>query len=51
LYYTAIQNVDIAPKMQFTDHMKLTKEDQSVDALVLLRKGNKILTGGNMEMK
>jgi hypothetical protein len=32
--------------------MKLKKtEDQSVDALVLLRKGNKILTGGNMETK
>jgi len=26
------------------------KEDQSVDALVLLRKGNKILTGGNSEI-
>ena len=33
------------PKIQFTDHMKLKKkEDQSVGALVLLRKGNKILT-------
>jgi hypothetical protein len=31
--------------------MKLKKEDQSVDALGLLRKGNKILTGGNMETK
>jgi hypothetical protein len=31
------------PKIQFTDHMKLKKkEDQSVDASVLLRKGNKI---------
>jgi hypothetical protein len=27
------------------------KEDQSVDALVLLRRGNKILTGGNTETK
>ena len=27
------------------------KEDQSVGALVLLRKGNKILTGANMETK
>jgi hypothetical protein len=27
------------------------KEDQSVDASVLLRRGNKILTGGNMETK
>ena len=31
------------PKIQFTDHMKLKKkEDQSVDASVLLRRGNKI---------
>jgi hypothetical protein len=30
--------------------MKLKKmEDQSVDASVLLRRGNKILTGGNMD--
>jgi hypothetical protein len=27
------------------------KEDQSVNALVLLRKGNKSLLGGNMEAK
>jgi hypothetical protein len=32
--------------------MKLKKkENQSVDASVLLRKGNKILMGGNMETK
>jgi hypothetical protein len=32
--------------------MKLKKkEDQSVGALVLLRKGNKILTGANMGTK
>jgi hypothetical protein len=32
--------------------MKLKKkEDQSVDASVLLRRGNEILTGGNMETK
>ena len=37
--------------IQFTDHMKLKKEDQSVDASVLLRRGNKIFTGGNMETK
>ena len=38
------------PKTQFTDHMKLKKmEDLGVDASVLLRRGNKILTGGNME--
>ena len=27
------------------------KEDQNVDASVLLRRGNKILTGGNMKTK
>ena len=32
--------------------MKLKKkEDQSADASMLLRRGNKILTGGNMETK
>jgi hypothetical protein len=34
-----------------TDHMKLKKEDQSVDASVLLRKGNKLsqeIEGGTM---
>jgi hypothetical protein len=36
------------PKIQFTEHMKLKKKkDKSVDALVLLKKGNKILTGRN----
>jgi hypothetical protein len=40
------------PKTQFTDHMRLKKkEDQSVDMLVLLRRGNKILMGANMEIK
>ena len=35
------------PTIQLTDHMKLKKkEDQSVDASVLLRKWNKIITGG-----
>jgi len=38
-------------KIQFTDHMNLKKEDQSVAALVLIRRGNKICTGGNMETK
>ena len=34
------------PKIQVTDHMKLKKkEDQSVDTLVLLRRGNKIPMG------
>jgi hypothetical protein len=37
--------------MQFTDQMKLKKADQSVDASVLLRRGNKIFMGGNMETK
>jgi hypothetical protein len=31
--------------IQLTDHMKLKKEDQSVDASVLLKRGNKIITG------
>jgi hypothetical protein len=40
------------PKIQFTDHMKLKKtEDQSVNASILLRRGNKILTGGTTETK
>jgi hypothetical protein len=40
------------PKIQFTDHMKLKKkEDQSVDTLVLLQRGNKIDMGENMETK
>jgi hypothetical protein len=39
-------------KIQFTDHMKLKKkEDQSVDTSVLLRRENKILTGGEKETK
>lgn len=33
--------------IQITDYMKLKKkQDQSVNALVLLRRRNKILTGG-----
>ena len=39
------------PRIQFTDYMKLKKEGQSVGALFLLRKGNKILTGANTETK
>ena len=40
------------PKIQFINHMKLKKkEGQSVDTLVLLRRGNKIPTGGNTEPK
>jgi hypothetical protein len=38
------------PKIQFIGHMKLKKkEDQGVGTSILLRKGNKILTGSNME--
>ena len=37
-------------KHQFTYHMKLQKEeDQSVEASVLLRRGDKILKGGHTE--
>ena len=37
-------------KIQFTDHMKFKKkEEQSVSALFLLRRGNKILMGVNVE--
>ena len=40
------------PKIQFTDHMKpKKKEDQSVDASVLFRRVNEILTGGSMGKK
>ena len=33
------------PMTQLTDHMKLKKEDQCVDASVLLRRRNKIIMG------
>jgi hypothetical protein len=39
------------PKIQFTDHRKLKNEDHNVDASVLLRRGNKILMGGNRDTK
>jgi hypothetical protein len=40
------------PKIQFTDHMKLKKKEvQSVDSSVLLRRGNKISTGQNVEQR
>jgi len=40
------------PKIQPTDYMKLKKkEDQNVGASVLLRRRNKIFTGGNTESK
>ena len=39
-------------KIQFTGHMKpKKKEDPNVDASVLLRRVNKIFTGGNTETK
>ena len=34
------------PAIQLTNHKKLKKEDQSVDASFLLSMGNKIITGG-----
>jgi hypothetical protein len=50
-WWTLTQKLGIS-KIQFIDHMKLNKEeDQSVDASVLLRKGNKILLGGNTKTK
>ena len=40
------------PKIQFAKHMKLKKkEDQSVDTLILLRRGNKIPMEGVTETK
>jgi hypothetical protein len=39
------------PKIQFAKHMKLKKEDQSVDTLILLRMGNKIPIEGVTESK
>ena len=39
------------PKIQFTDLMKLKKEDQSVDTSILLRRGNKIPIEGVTETK
>ena len=36
------------PMIKFTDHMKLKKKnDQSVNASLLLIRGNKIIKGGN----
>jgi hypothetical protein len=39
------------PKIQFTKHMKLKKEDQSVDTSFLFRRGNKIPMEGVTETK
>jgi hypothetical protein len=40
------------PKIQFAKHMKLKKkEDQRVDTLILLRRGNKISMEGVTETK
>jgi hypothetical protein len=45
------QKVQIT-RIQFTDHVKLKKmEYQSVDTLILLRRGNKIPIGGDTETK
>ena len=38
-------------KIQFTDHMKVKKEDQSVDTTILLRRGNKIPMGEDTKSK
>jgi hypothetical protein len=38
-------------KIQFTNHMKLKKEDQSVDTSIHLRRGNKIPMEGVIETK
>ena len=49
--YILAQNLWIST-IQFTDHRKLQrKEDQSLGALLLLRRGNKLLMGGNIETK
>jgi hypothetical protein len=39
------------PKIQFAKHIKLKKKDQSVDTLILLRKGSKIPIEGVTETK
>jgi hypothetical protein len=39
------------PKIQFTDHMKFKKEDQSAETSILLRRGYKIPVVGVTEMK
>jgi hypothetical protein len=44
------QNLRI-PKIQFTDHMKLKKEDKGVDVLVFLRRKINILMVANAEIK
>jgi hypothetical protein len=40
------------PNIKFTDHMKLKKKEQQyLDAAVLLRRGKNILMGGNLGTK
>jgi hypothetical protein len=40
------------PKIRFANHIKLKKrDDQSVDTLILLRRGNKIIMEGVTETK
>jgi hypothetical protein len=51
-FQTDFQSGCTSLRIEFTDHMKLKKkEDQNVVISVLFRRGNKILTGGNMETK
>lgn len=47
LFFTTLLRV---PTIQLTVHMKLKKkENQSVNALVLIRRGNEIIMGGRWE--
>jgi hypothetical protein len=39
------------PRKQFTSHMNIKKEDRSVDTLIFLTRGNKILMEGVIETK
>ena len=48
-FHIALKITPPGPGIQFTDHIKLKGEDQSVDVSVLLRRGTKILTEENIE--
>jgi len=59
-YYSAIKNNDSMKflgkwmeleNIQSTEHMKLKKSNQSVDAPLLLKRGNKTFIGRDMEAK
>ena len=39
------------PKIQFTNHMKFKKKDQSVDSLIHHRRGNKMFIVADTEIK